>query len=73
MAISVVSGSGGQSRNDSGRHRELAHEIDVERAERALRRAENACVTFVRRRPLRAEFALNRAMARLQAAGRKVY
>ena len=53
---------------------ELAHEIDVERAERALRRAEKRLRDFssdVDR--IRAEFALNRAMARLQAAGRKVY
>ena len=53
---------------------ELAEEIDVERAERALRRAEKRLRDFssdVDR--IRAEFALNRAMARLQAAGRKVY
>lgn len=53
---------------------ELAEEIDVERAEAALRRAEKRLrdySTDVDR--LRAEMALQRAIARLQAAGRKVY
>lgn len=53
---------------------ELADEIDVERAEAAYRRAEKRLRDFtsdVDR--IRAEFALNRAIARLQAAGKKVF
>lgn len=53
---------------------ELADEIDVERAEAALKRAEKRLRDYsshVDR--IRAEFALRRAIARLQAAGRKVF
>lgn len=53
---------------------ELAEEIDVDRAQAAFQRAEKRLrdyATHVDR--IRAEWALQRAIARLQAAGRKVF